>query len=349
MKHRFISSSLASAVLLAGASAIADVSVVWTAPADGSVFPVGTLVNPVGAATASGVIGGTAGLDLALVLDSSGSMTTVNSGKSRQQWQRDAAIALVNALPQLNTSVSVVEFDSDANTVRTLTPLVPDKNLVIDAINAVDASGSTTIGAGISLAGSELTGSNHTTGRNQVMVVISDGSSSGSPGESADSAALLGVDQIHSVGIPGHVVATMRSIVDGFDDNFAASSDNHGTYTGFSTGDDLNGLIALFSGTGGSLVGLSSVDVTLPNGTVLNSVQDGLGNFTVPTIGSWPIQAGPNVFTALATATDGSTASATLTLFGRQQSSTVPDAGHSLALLGLGVFGLLPLSRRFRR
>jgi hypothetical protein len=349
MNHRLITSSLASAVLLAGVSASADVSIVWNAPANGTVFPVGTLVNPVGAATASGVIGGTAGLDLALVLDSSGSMGIFNSGQTRQQWQRDAAIALVNALPQLNTSVSVVEFDSDANTVRTLTPLVPNKNLVIDAINSVNASGGTTIGAGIIEAASELTGSNHTSGRNQVMVVISDGASSGSPGESADTAAILGVDQIHSVGIPGHDAGTMRSIVDGFDDNFTAVSDNHGTYTGFNSGDDLNSLIALFSGAGGSLVGLSSVDVTLPNGTVLSGVQDGLGNFTVPTIGSWPIQAGPNVFTALATATDGATASATLTLFGRQPTNSVPDAGHSLALLGLGVFGLLPLSRRIRR
>lgn len=348
MNNRFVSSSLASVVLLAGASAFADVSVIWTAPADGTVYPVGTLVNPIGAATASGVIGGAAGLDLALVLDSSGSMTSSNSGKTRQQWQRDAAIALVNALPQGSTSVSVVEFDSDASTVRTLTPLVPDKALVIAAINAVDASGGTTIGAGITQGTAELTGANHTAGRNQVMIVISDGSSSGSPGESADAAAGAGVDQIHSVGIPGHVISTMQSIVDGLDDNFAAASDNHGTYTGFSSGDDLNALIGLFSGTGGSLVGLSSVDVTLPDGSVLSGVQDGLGNFTVPTIGSWPIQAGPNVFTALATATDGSTATATLTLIGRTPSSSVPDAGSSLALLGLGIFGLIPISRRFR-
>lgn len=79
MKNRFMTSAMASAVLFAGAGAMADVSVVWTAPANGTVYPVGTLVNPVGAATATGSIGGTGGLDLALVLDSSGSMTTSNS------------------------------------------------------------------------------------------------------------------------------------------------------------------------------------------------------------------------------------------------------------------------------
>ncbi len=348
MKNRFMTSAMASAVLFAGAGAMADVSVVWTAPANGTVYPVGTLVNPVGAATATGSIGGTGGLDLALVLDSSGSMTTSNSGKTRQQWQREAATALVNALPQGSTSVAVIEFDSDANTVRALTPLVPDKALVINAINAVDASGGTTIGTGIDRATSVLTGSGHTAGRNQVMVVISDGESTGSPGESADAAALAGVDQIHSVGIPGHSVVTMQRIVDGADDNFAAAADNHGTYTGFSTGDDLNALIALFSGTGGTLVGLSSVDVTLPDGTVLSGVQDGLGNFTVPTIGSWAILEGPNVFTAVATATDGAQATATLTLIGQRSSSSVPDGGSSLALLGLGLFGLIPAARRFR-
>lgn len=348
MNSRFSFLTLASAVLLTGASAFADVSVIWTAPANGTSYPVGTLVNPIGAATASGVIGGSGGLDLALVLDSSGSMTSSNSGKTRQTWQREAAIALVNALPQGSTSVTVIEFDSDANTLRTLTPLVPDKALVIAAINAVDASGGTTIGTGIDRATAELTGANHTAGRNQVMVVISDGASGGSPGENADAAALAGVDQIHSVGIPGHDATTMRRIVDGLDDNFASAADNHGTYTGFSTGDDLNALIGLFSGTGGSLVGLSSVDVTLPDGTVLSGVQDGLGNFTVPTIGSWAIQPGANVFTALATATDGSTATATLTLFGQSASTGVPDSGNTLTLLGLAILGLIPITRRFR-
>jgi len=107
-------------------------------------------------------------------------------------------------------------------------------------------------------------------------------------------------------------------------------------------------LVALFAGTGGSLVGLASVDVTMPDGTVLLGVQDGLGNFVVPTgLNSWAIQPGANVFTALATATDGSSKSATLTLWG--QSSSVPDMGSPLALLGLGLFGLYPVARRFKR
>jgi hypothetical protein len=272
-------------------------------------------------------------------------MTSYNGGKTRQQWQREAATALVNALPQDSTSVAVIEFDSDANTVRTLTALNPNKASVISGINSVDASGGTTIGTGIDQAKTELTGSNHTAGRTQVMVVISDGSSSGSPGENADTASLAGVDQIHSVGIPGHSALTMQRIVDGLDDNYAASADNHGTYTGFDSADDLNALVALFAGTGGSLVGLQGVDVTLPDGSVLTGVQDGLGNFIVPAIGSWAMLPGANTFTAVATATDGTTASATLTLYGQSGPAGVPDGGSTLLLLSGVLVGLLSFAR----
>lgn len=343
---KILTAGIVASVLFAGVSSMADVSVAWTSPPDGSVYPVGTLVNPTGQATASGTIGG-AGLDLALVLDSSGSMTITEGAKTRQAWQREAATALVNALPQGSTSVAVVEFDSDANLVRQLTPLVPDKNVVINAINSVDASGGTTIGAGIAAAQTELLGSNATAGRTKVMVVISDGASNGSPGENADTARSAGVNQIHSVGIPGHDVTTMQRIVDGLDDNFANSADNHGTYTGFSSGSDLNALVALFAGTSGTLVGIQSVDVTLPDGSVLAGVQDGLGNFTVPTIGSWPIQLGANVFTAKATATDGSTKSVSLTLYGTAVST--PDGAYTLGLLGLGLFGMAPILRRMKK
>jgi uncharacterized protein YegL len=347
VNRSFFAAGAAGVVFLSGVSVWADVSVAWTAPPDGTTYPVGTLVNPVGAATASGSLGGS-GLDLALVLDSSGSMTSTQGGKTRQVWQQEAAIGLVNGLPQGSSSVAVVEFDSDANLVRVLTPLVPDKGLVISAINSVDANGGTAIGTGIDLARQELTGVNATAGRTKVMVVISDGESSGNPGENADTARTAGVNQIHSVGIPGHDITTMQEIVDGLDDNFGVTPDNHGTYTGFDSADDLNLLLALFAGTGGTLVGIKSVDVTMPDGTILLGVQDGLGNFTVPEVGSWAIQAGANVFVANATADDGATKSATLTLYGEQPSG-VPDFGSTLSMLGLGLFGLAPMLRRGRK
>ena len=141
-------------------TAVAGTSVAWTSPPNGSSFPAGTAVSPTGQASAFGTIGGT-GLDLALVLDSSGSMQ-LNAGTSQslQQWQKDAAIALVNALPVGSTAVTVIEFDSSASTVRVLSELSTDKVQIIAAINSVDASGGTTIGSGIDQAASELTGAN---------------------------------------------------------------------------------------------------------------------------------------------------------------------------------------------
>ncbi|MGD8587784.1 MAG: hypothetical protein PVG22_03030, partial [Chromatiales bacterium] len=80
--------------------AVATTAVNWTAPADGATFPLNTAISPTGMASAIGTTG--EGLDLALVLDSSASMTALVSvngvTQTRAQWQKDAAIALVENL-----------------------------------------------------------------------------------------------------------------------------------------------------------------------------------------------------------------------------------------------------------
>ena len=309
--------ALLSTGLSFGASTVA-----WLTPPDGSTFAVGTVVSATGQAAGAGQVGGT-GLDLALVLDSSGSMWGAG-----QAAQRSAASALVNALPVASTSVGVVQFDSSASILLGLTPLSTGTSLVLNAINMVDASGGTTIGAGIDLAKNLLTGPGATPGRTQMMVVVSDGWSSGNPGASADIAVLAGVDAVHAVGMPGHSVSTMQDIVNG-PDGILGNADDDGIYTSGS----LDALISLFNGTSGNLVGLQNVSVTLPDGTVLANVPtDGLGNFA---INGWTMQPGANVFQVLATATDNSTATATLTLYGVSQS--VPDGGTTLTLLGLSL------------
>lgn len=318
--------TLASAATLVAASflplggAQAAVGVSWVSPLNNTVFAAGSLVDLSGAANASGTIGGT-GLDLALVLDSSGSMSTVNSGQSRQLWVKQAASALINALPQASTSVSVVEFDSDANLLQALTPLSSGKAAVLAAVNTVDASGGTDIGAGIDKAKTELTGANATAGRIQVEVVISDGVSSGNPPLSAFNAFTAGVEAIHTVGIPGHSPGTMQAI----------ATAGHGTYT---NGTDLTKLIGLFSGTAGNLVGIDSVDVVLNDGTFLDNVAiDGLGNFVLPSV---TLFAGNNVFKAIAYDTLGNSAESTLTLIG-----AVPEPeAWGLLMAGLLVCGV---------
>lgn len=320
LKALALAATLAVATFMPLGAAQAAVGVSWVSPLNNTVFAAGSIVDLSGAANASGTIGGT-GLDLALVLDSSGSMSTVNSGQSRQAWVKQAATALINALPQGSTSVSIVEFDSDANLLQALTPLSSGKAAVLAAVNTVDASGGTNIGAGIDKAKTELTGANATAGRIQVEVVISDGVSSGTPANSAANAFLAGVEAVHTVGIPGHSAPTMQAI----------ATAGHGTYT---NGTDLTALVGLFSGTAGNLVGIDSVDVVLNDGTFLNNVAiDGLGNFVLPSV---TLFAGNNVFKAIAYDTLGNSAESTLTLIG-----AVPEPETwGLLMAGLLVCGV---------
>lgn len=320
------------AIALLTKPVLAATSVNWIAPADGSSFPVGTLVAPTGIASAIGTTGD--GLDLALVLDSSGSMAisqTVNGvTKTRAQWQKDAAIALVDNLPTTNVAVAIVEFDYDANLVRQLSPLLIDKAQIIAAINSVDASGGTYIGRGINVATAELTGANHTAGWAQQMVVFSDGSTSGIPSTDAAAAVVAGVDAVHAVALPGANLSTMQSI----------AAAGNGTFINASTPTGIQDLIDLFSGAGGSLVGIDHVDITMPDGTLVGSISvDALGNFQTP---DWLMHLGPNEFTATAYGTDGTSASALLTLNG---TASVPEPG-TLSLLTLGLIGMFGMRRR---
>lgn len=311
----------------------AAASVSWLSPADGSSAPVGTNVAPTGIASGVGSSGD--GLDLVLVLDSSGSMALTSAGQTRQQWQRDAAIALVNSLPAATTSVSIVEFDTNANVVTGLTSLTPASNItdIINAINGVDRSGGTNIASGIVAATSELTGANATTGRSKQVVVISDGDpTAGNQNQAAIDAIAAGVNNIHSVAIPGANVSAMEAI----------ATNGNGVFSDFSNAADLANIVDVFNGTSGNLVGLDRVEVTLPDGTVITVPTDGLGNFN---LADYALELGDNVFSATAFATDGTQATADLTVIGTAVTTPVPLPAAAWMLLA-AIAGLGAMARR---
>lgn len=327
----FVAALVATLVLLP-AAAVASPSVQWTSPPDNSTYLVGTGVTPTG--IASGVFNPGVGLDLALVLDASGSMSSnATSGgvtKSRLLWQAEAAIALVNSLSKVNTAVAVIQYDSAASIRLPLTPTTSATDIV-NAINAIPANGLTATAPGIALAEAHLNALG-TPGRTKQMVVISDGQSNtgGNPVTAAAAANTNSSIIVHGVVIPGGSAGEMQAIANAGGGSFIDARTDAG----------LQSLLALFAGTGGTLVGVDNVEVILPDGTVVpNALTDAFGNFSV----NWNIELGNNPFQAIATFTDGSTLSADLNLIG--VSGAIPLPASMWLLLG-GLGALVGLRRR---
>lgn len=108
-------------------------------------------------------------MDVALVLDSSGSM----SWNDPSGYRKTAAKSFVNALIS-GDKAAVVDFDSYAYLTQSLTT---DFNAVKSAIDRIDASGGTNIGAGVRVANNELINKS-TSDRIKVEILLTDGQGS---------------------------------------------------------------------------------------------------------------------------------------------------------------------------
>jgi uncharacterized protein YegL len=137
----------------------------------------------------------TTSLDVMLVLDSSGSMTS----NDPQDLRKTAAKNFIDAL-LVGDQVGVVDFDSNAVLLQSLTPLTETAKAAVDQI---DSSGGTCIGDGIALATQEIV-ANSGADRLKAQIVLTDGQDN--PSCNPDYAALLtaandaGI-QIYTIGL----------------------------------------------------------------------------------------------------------------------------------------------------
>ena len=171
-------------------------------------------------------------IDVAFVLDSSGSMIT----NDPQGFRRTAAKIFVDALHEQDRG-AVVDFDSIARLFQALTS---DKALLKAAIDRVDSSGGTNIGAGVSLGLSALA-AGAAPPRAQLMILLTDG-----------------------VGSYNHLLTTQ------------AASAGVTIYTiGLGSGIDANLLQSIATGTGGSFHHVANAE-DLPD--VFRTIEDDTGD-----------------------------------------------------------------------
>jgi uncharacterized protein YegL len=165
--------------------------------------------------------------DIVLVIDSSGSMT----GNDPSNIRKSAAKSFASKMKSTDR-VSVVDFDNSARLAIGLSNNLSSINAAIDTI---DSSGGTDIGAGVSIALTQLT-SNSDNSKNRAIILLTDGD--GSYNTSLTTQLATAGIRVFAIGLTGSVnTALLQGIATG----------TNGGYKQIQTADGLNNIFTEFS------------------------------------------------------------------------------------------------------
>jgi predicted ribosomally synthesized peptide with SipW-like signal peptide len=162
-------------------------------------------------------------LEVALVSDVSGSMGTgdAGGGLTRLEALQNSATSFVDNLSSPDEAAAI-SFNSGATTDQELTT---NYQAVKNAINAYNASGGTSIAAGVDEGADELlNGTNATAGASKVMILLSDGQSDANAAITAADAAKNAGIRIFTIALGGGAdTSLLESLATSPDDAFVAA------------------------------------------------------------------------------------------------------------------------------
>lgn len=196
-------------------------------------------------------------IDLMFVLDSSGSMWS----NDYYGYRKTASKSFVDALIE-GDRAGVVDFDSYA---ALLQPLSADFSAVKSAIDRIDDSGGTNIGAGVNLANKELLAKS-TDDRIKIQILLTDGDGSYSSNytkEAKDNNII-----IYTVGLGSGVNSNLLQGI---------AQETGGQYFPVTSAEELPEVFSRISGEVGESV--DSDNDGIPDVVELNGWRDGQGNF----------------------------------------------------------------------
>ena len=320
-------------------------------PDDGDSFAVGTLVAPTGRSSLTLVENKP--LDLTILLDRSASMNaptpllneeTPNPSDRLTRWNlvEQAVSGLLSILPD-DAELTVIDFASDVRAISTKVgtgsfflsqPLQQGATFadIAQYVEAIAPDGLTRTDLAVrSMFDLYNNGIGLYPGEDydREILLLSDGRST-NPLDGSLRFGIRGYGDLTTVSLPGN-----DSLGNAFLRDLASFPGAR--YVDYSR--DPQGFLDSFLGDNGQLYGLTSLNVTDPNGTTYGVATDALGQFTLD---PFALNPGNNVFTATASFEDGSTSTTSLTLVGTGGPAVVPlPAAFWLMLAGLGGLGAL--------